>query len=457
MKRMIVRIQVEESGNDKVWLEEVDANIANADVISTLASTPVANAIDQMRQGQLAPKMVSQAGQWLYQLLSANQSVQQALQLALSVNGDQYPIYIEIRSDHADELPWETLFSPSGSFLALDGRWPIGRIASSKDDTKKYYFNPPVKIMVVLAATGVDATPEWDALWSVISAARVPAKVRVMLCQDSLKQQIDSLQNPSITTSYFGDVFDLQNAIEQFDPNIIHFFCHGATEPTPRLLLSTRADWLMQKSSVQISPANLAALNPTTRNTWLVTLNCCLGAAPVAQAQSLARRLVMEGFPAAIGMREMVASTDAHIFCRGLYNLVLTELVKADEESQVEICWAKLLSEARARLAHHHANGLAMPAAAEELKEWTLPVLYTKRQPFIIRGSSKNDNLTTEEKHNIQVKLNLLQQARDEMIVAAAPQEVLDAFEARITQLKGELYPIAPPVTEPLAMFGHNG
>lgn len=457
MKRMIVRIQVEQSGNDKVWLEEVDANIDNADVISTLASTPVETSIERMRQGQLAPKMVSQAGQWLYGLLAANQSVERALQLALSVNGEQYPIYIEIRSDRADELPWETLFNPNGSFLALDQRWPIARIASSKDDTKKYYFDPPLKIMVVLAATGVDATPEWDELWNVIGAASVKTQVQVMLCQDTLKQQIDNLQNPSITTSYFADAFDLQNAIQSFDPNIIHFFCHGATEPTPRLLLSTRSDWLTQKSSVQISPSDLSTINPATRNTWLVTLNCCLGAAPVAQAQSLARRLVMEGFPAAIGMREMVASTDAHIFCRGLYKLVLDEMVKADEESQVEICWAKLLFEARARLAHYHANGQAMPGAAEELKEWTLPVLYTKRQPFIIRGSSKNENLTTEQKHKIQVKMNLLQQVRDEMVVSAAPPEVLQAIDTQITQLQAELYPAAPPATAPLAIFGHNG
>lgn len=457
MKRMIVRIQVEESGTDRIWLEEIDADIANADMISAFGATPVSPAILQMGQGQLAPKVVSQAGQWLYQLLSANTSVQQALQLALSSSdADQYPIYIEIRSDHADELPWETLFNPRGSFLALDQRWPIARIASSKDDTKKYYFDPPIKIMVVLAATGVDATPEWNELWDVISKANVATKVQVMLCQDNLKQQIDDLNNPAVTTSHFADAFDLRNAIKSFDPNIIHFFCHGATEPTPRLLLSTRADWSIQKSSVQIAPSDLGEIDPATRNTWLVTLNCCLGAAPVAQAQSLARRLVMEGFPAAIGMREMVASTDAHIFCRGLYNLVLNELAKADTQSQVEICWAKLLFEARGRLANHHANGQAMPGAAEELKEWTLPVLYTKRQPFMIRGRSNNANLTTDERLKLQLKVNLFQQARDELAVGGAPLAALQAMDAQIMQLKAQLYPAAPPVTAPLAMFGNN-
>jgi hypothetical protein len=157
----------------------------------------------------------------------------------------------------------------------------------------------------------------------------------------------------------------------------------------------------------------------------------------------------MEGFPAAIGMREVVASTDAHIFCRGLYNLVLNELIKADQQPQIEICWAKLLFEARGRLAHHHANGQAMPDAAAELKEWTLPVLYTKRQPFIIRGSSNNDNLTTEEKHKIQLQVNLLQQFRDEMKITAPPQ-VLQSIDAQIAQLQAQLYPNAsPPVTAP--------
>jgi hypothetical protein len=456
MKRMIVRIQGDDSGTDRIALEEIDADIANPDVMSAFGSIPLSPAVVQMGQGQLAPKVVSQAGRWLYDLLAKNSSVKQGLDLALAGGDDQFPIYIEIRSDHADELPWETLFSPNRSFLALDQRWPIARIASSKDDTKRYYFDPPVKIMVVLAATGVDATPEWDALWRVISTAKVATKVQVMLCQDSLKQQIDDLNNQSIAASYLEGAFDLRNAIESFDPNIIHFFCHGVTGSNPRLLLSTRSDWLKEKSSVEITPFDLGRINPATRNTWLVTLNCCLGAAPVAQAQSLARRLVMEGFPAAIGMRELVASTDAHTFCRGLYNLVLSELFKADTQSQVEICWPKLLFEARGRLATEHANGQAMPGAAEELKEWTLPVLYTKRQPFMIRGSSNNEKLTTEEKDKIQIKLNLVQQVRDEMAVTAAPWQVLQAFDAQILQLKNQLYPAAPPAAAPLAMFNPN-
>jgi hypothetical protein len=76
-------------------------------------------------------------------------------------------------------------------------------------------------------------------------------------------------------------------------------------------------------------------------------------------------------------------------------------------------------------------------------------VLYTKRQPFIIRGSSNNDNLTTEEKHKIQLQVNLLQQFRDEMKITAPPQ-VLQSIDAQIAQLQAQLYPNAsPPVTAP--------
>lgn len=447
MKRIVVRIQAQQSGQDLISLEHSDTALASTPTASEFTGKPVAEAIVRMGQGVLSPQIVGDAGNWLYDKMVANQSVQEALNVVLGVN-DEFPIYIELRSDDAEALPWEALRKPDGKFLTLDKRWPIGRIAPTGDTGQEYHLDLPIKMTVVLSATGVDARPEWDVLWAAISGAEVPVNLQVLLCQSDLEAHIKSLNLSNVTVSYITDSMDLLKSINKFEPNIIHFFCHGSTEQkATRLLLATKSDWLTGNSSIQIYPSDLAG-GSTPLNAWLVTLNCCRGAAPVEQAQSLARSLVTEGFPAVVGMREVVASTDAHIFCRGFYNLVFGELKEYLQSSDkwVEICWAKMLYEARQRLAMHHANGQVLPNAAAELKEWTLPILYVRREPFRIRGRSKNQQLSESEKQKKQTLLTMLRQSRDVFRVApGTPASVLADFDDQIAQLEAELYPGAPP------------
>jgi hypothetical protein len=455
MRKMIVRIQADQSGTDKISLEYVDANIPGSDLTGDFVSHPVADAIVRMGQGVLTPQIVGEAGNWLYTKLASHQPIQLALGMALNQQlDDDCLIYFEIRSDKADELPWETLREPAGKFLALNRQWPIARIAAGPDTTPTYHFDWPIRIMAVLSVTGEDARPEWDALWSAIENAGMHVRLHVMLSQGTLKSHIDSLGNPNVTCSYITNHFDLAREAGKFQPNILHFFCHGATEPDPHLLLATKADWLNGRSSVQIRPADLASEGTLRLNNWLITLNCCQGAAPVAQAQNLARKLVTEGFPAVVGMREVVAITDAHIFCEGLYNLVLSELNQwANTPQEVEISWSRLLYEARGLLASEHnaTQGLSLAAAATELKEWTLPVLYTKRQPFKIRGRSNNQSLTEDEKQKKQTTLNSLQQALDTLAtIPGTPPEALNAISHQIALLRSELYPAAAPPLAPV-------
>src|SRR5262245_4473140 len=53
--------------------------------------------------------------------------VREALQAALTISRSECrPILLRVGSDLADILPWEAICRAGGSFLALDGRWPIG-------------------------------------------------------------------------------------------------------------------------------------------------------------------------------------------------------------------------------------------------------------------------------------------------------------------------------------------
>jgi hypothetical protein len=447
MKKMVLRVQVQQNGPDFIWLEQADDITAGPSEMSPFNSNPVADAIVQMGQGVLVPEIVGVAGHWLYEKIAENQGVQNALNVALNLN-DEFPIYVELRSDAAEALPWEALRKPDGSFLTLDKRWPIGRVVTTKDERQEYYLDSHIKLAAVLAATGVDARAEWDGLWAAVSAATMPVNLLVLLCQEDLAEHIKSLNIPDVTVSFFNDDAEVFDAIRRFEPNIIHFFCHGATDhKSPRLLVSTKAQWLSGEGVEQLYPADLAA-GPTTLNAWLVTLNCCRGAEPVEQAQSLARSLVVEGFPAVIGMREAVASTDANIFCRELYNVIFGELEKClqADGKWVEVCWPKMLHGARRRLVLHHAQGQPLTNAAAELKEWTLPTLYVRRMPFRIRGRSKNAHLSELERQKKQTSLTALRQARDVLQTSpGTPPVVLAEIDQQIAQIEAQLYPGGPP------------
>ena len=446
MKKMLLRVQGQQNGPEFIWLEHADDITVAQDNMSPFNSNPVADAIVQMGQGVLIPEIVGAAGHWLYEKIVENSSVQSALNVVLNLNED-FPIYLELRTDGAEALPWEALRKPDGGFLTLDPRWPIGRLVTTKDERQEYHLDSHVKVTVVLAAAGIDARAEWDGLWDAISAANVPVNLQVLLCQDDLAEHINSLQIPGATVSFFNDEAEVSQAIRNFEPNIIHFFCHGATDhKTPRLLLATRGGWITGESSVQLYPSQLGA-GPTNINAWLVTLNCCRGAAPVEQAQSLARSLVLEGFPAVIGMREVVASTDANIFCREFYNVVFDELEKClqADGNWFEVCWPMMLHGARQRLALQHANGLPLHHAAAELKEWTLPTLYVRKMPFRIRARSRNDHLSEPESQKKQANLTALRQARDMMQASPGiPAAALAEIDQRIAQLVAELYPSTP-------------
>jgi hypothetical protein len=448
MKKIILRVQVQQQADDIA---------SGSGTASTFNSTPVAEAIVQMGQGVLIPEIVGAAGHWLYQKIAENSDVQNALNVALNLN-DEVPIYIELRSDGAEALPWEALRKPDGNFLTLDKRWPIGRVVTTGDERQEFHLDSRIKVTAVLAAGGVDARAEWDGLWAAVSAANVPVSVQVLLCQEDLAAHIESLHNPNISVAFVNDESQVLSAIRQFEPNVIHFFCHGSTEhKTPRLLLATKGEWVNGHSTVQLYPAVLAE-GSMKLNAWLVTLNCCRGAAPVEQAQSLARSLVVAGFPAVIGMREAVASTDANIFCRELYNVVFGELEKCMEADGewVEVCWPKMLYGARRRLALHHAEGKPLPFAAAELKEWTLPTLYVRRMPFRIRARSRNKDLSEADKQKRQTNLTALRQARDVLRTSTGtPLGVLAEIDQQIARIEAELYPgpaelVGPLINAPL-------
>src|SRR5262249_19541876 len=117
---------------------------------------------------------------------------------------------------------------------------------------------------------------------------------------------------------------------------------------------------------------------------WLVTLNCCEGSKATKDQPSLSFALVTRGVAAATAMLEEVAPQDAHDFCGYYYDSVLQTLRDAydngSKTNQIERIELPIsLYEAR--------NALNAPGrlARNGQPAWTLPVVYVRKDPFMIR------------------------------------------------------------------------
>ena len=394
MKRIIVRIQPSQKPKDvRFYLEEPSNRFTDDGMLCPFQSRN-SPAISKLQLGKLKPKTVSAAGKWLLKQLSSHPAVSKAIThlLALPSTG-QYPIYIQAQSARVEALPWETLCHPTASFLTLHPRWPIGRITTSDEErtATEYAFNVPIKVMAVLSALGIPARPEWDSLYAAMQASQLPIKLRVLVSEDQLYTHIRSLNDADIEVAAIPDDANrLQKDIADFAPSILHFFCHGDDTNGPTLQVARREDWqkMFGLGSIALKTESLVdTIPPLNKQAWLVTLNCCNSGSVVKNGEGFSRSLVGKGFPVVIGMREAVVNTDAHLFCHSLYEECFARIKwELDQKSETfEICWPALLSSARERLGMKHAKGKRMPDAADELKQWTLPILYTRKQDIKLR------------------------------------------------------------------------
>ncbi len=415
----------------------------------TLTCTGSEQPFINLNTGQLDEQAVQCAGQILFDTLLEHPAVHDALSQALaSPRGTLSPIYLYLNSDRAEALPWETLYSSHSHFLALDKRWPIARIVDSSAfiPVIERTLKSLLKIMVVLAAASVDALPQWQAFYAAIKSSPFPLTIEVFACQDEVVQTVTALNNPHIQAHYLADKDSFFEAIGTFAPHILHFFCHGSTEGGTHLELATRADWQGEDSrgSVTIEPNELRQITTLDNDIWLVTLNSCLGAAPVEDAHSLARALVTQGFPAVVGMREVIAADDAHTFCRAFYEGVLKEIARSKEQAQEGVTvieWADALQAPRTQLCAKYSRGRTLTATAAVHKAWTLPIIYIRPEPFTLRIRTTNPLLNAHEQTALQVELDTLRQGRAFMqTLPGVPQSVFDEIDQRITNIEKNLY-----------------
>ncbi len=372
-------------GAPQVFLDKAPFEFADAQEARPFAGQPPTTTTWTSANG------VMQYGRDLCQALTQHPAIEKLLQM-LTPATQVTPIYFNFQKvADAEQLYWEALYDDAkGTFFALDRRWPIGRIADETATAVQpfYKFEGRLRLAAVLSALGAPAAAEWQNLRQAVDAARaaaLPIDLLLLIGEETLQNEIQAEIAAGVlkdvTVKSLADTVDeLETAIDEFKPHLLHFFCHGAVGlGFSRLEVATALNWARDdtESSLVLTAEQLIAL-PAMRQVWLVVLNCCQGGAGTSQFYSMAHTLVARGTPAAIGMLEPIAAADAHRFCAGFYPALFREISQAlaqpDNGLPVPIEWSLPLRAARIRL---HSG-----VDPKSERTWALPVLYARPELF---------------------------------------------------------------------------
>jgi hypothetical protein len=418
---------------------------------------------------------VNEIGEYIMNALVAHPDIKEAIKQQLSRGEDEMqPLLIRVPIE-AEGLPWETLFA-NESFLALDRRWPIARLNPHDGGVSRLDFQPPLRILAILAADEerqdtCDAS-EWKALLQALEIAKFPVAVKALVTRESLLREINDTKSRIVSAEaeFVPPGRAFSKALNAQKPHILHFFCHGLQRGSRSYLrVGTRLS--VDGAGEPVLFAADAIKPPLLKDLWLATLNCCRSAKSGDGVGSLSFSFMKRGVPAVAGMRQAVSVPDANAFSRAFYGEVMRELtavLDAPEES-VEINWPGMLYEPRMDLAEASRGRDPLEVAAQRDRAWTLPALYlgwrssqlVARRPaadtpgigrvssrvppdvlgFLqavgLRGGS-GPVLSEAERERLEVKLDLFRKlVREEL---GAPSAVLDAYRSEIEKLELQLF-----------------
>ena len=463
--RVIVHLQ-EFPGVGTIFSLEGPKGYPLSNTVVQLPSLPTQTPFQDMHSGDGSPNRVLEAGKKLLDDLSLHSAVKDAISDALREKmGGCSPIYLRMDDvTMAEDLPWEAIYSDSQKgFLALDDRWPIVRIREAKEADPRlvYDFEPPLRITAILSAAGSDArtrapaAPQWRVIYQAIQkrlavAGAMPVALTVLVGEAELRDQIDGLHEPWIQCALITDREGLLDKIKESRPQLLHFFCHGTSDEMPHLKIGSYADWEAGlDGKIAITADELRQLADPQQDIWLVTLNCCESATRARDARSIASSLVAAGFPAALGMREMIDVQYAHKLCETFYPALLDLIGKAVVGGEArDIEWAQALSSVRAGLAVACVGGTPAQQAAKSTKTWTIPALYMRREAFLMRriaAAAAPPPVLSEAKKKKMDYLLELQRRRSKAaedykdLPAETLKDLLGDFDSEIAKVMQEL------------------
>jgi hypothetical protein len=248
----------------------------------------------------------------------------------------------------------------------------------------------PVKILAVISAFGIAGQKkEWELFRQVAQAARqagLDIRLRCLVGDEGTRAMLDAAIAGGLDWVEVSHIEKTASRVIQdivgWQPNVLHFFCHGLSDATTTeqaLELATASDYLdpgVTSGSIKIPARQLADMSLALANPWLLTLNCCSSGQAARDLQSIAHQVVSAGFPASVAMIEPVDANDAHEFTRAFYSTLCVQLqttaTALAQQPRVAFEWAQAMCNARRAICDLH-GGDALNA-----REWVLPALYVR-------------------------------------------------------------------------------
>ena len=364
-------------------------------------------------------------------------------QLFTATLGQTQPLFVMLAQSEAEQISWETLCDGNDQFVALDARWPIGRITDPMSGQARppAELKLPVRMMVLISALGIKGqVKEWQVLRDSVVAARaggLPVALKAMVGEQSVFDAIAADIKAGLADVELVSIEKTATRVVQeiaaWSPNILHVFCHGRSDDLEQSIeLANGNDYASQDAtsgSVRIRVNQLAALGSSLGNPWLLALNCCSGGQAATNLQSIAHQVVSAGFPAAVAMLEPVDASDAHEFARAFYRSLFKSIGSAAQAlknaTRVPFEWSTAMVDARTALCELHDSD------SNNAREWTLPVLYVRGvEPFTFdRPPDEPDKEANAYKAKARLVAEWLQavgQQKDEAERRTVMESVLD-------------------------------
>jgi hypothetical protein len=294
---------------------------------------------------QLAPcrdhLTTNQRGLHLTQCLAADPDIKRALRFVQNLHAQNaaapgrpqmpaeiFPIIVDVGPPDAENLPWEALWSEAHDLpLTLFPNWPVVRrgMVASPVGQLEILWEPELRILAVLAAAQVDATPEWNALRTAIERHSDWVRVKVLTAQKEIIDEITAAGMPNVTVEVIAGKDDILSAARLFRPHILHCFAHGEAGANPRLLIATPSSWKSGEGQASLEFPEFDEFG-ASRTLWLATINACASARGQWDARSFARSIVSRGIPVGIGMRDLLPSDISHLFTEKFFSDLLSRL-----------------------------------------------------------------------------------------------------------------------------------
>jgi hypothetical protein len=328
-------------------------------------------------------------GAQVRQTLYEHPDIGKALDAVFHAPADEtWSLVFDVVGELSETIRWEALQDDGLAHVALRLSPRVCRIAAdaASPPLARRPMPTPLRMSAFLSAARVKAQAEFVNLMETVKAARAQGaniELAAYVAEPELLG-LDISSYPGVTRHTMpADTLALELELTRTKPHLLHFFCHGVSEPTQWLEFASVQEQIQKTDgSVRFAIDRLIDCK-VLQGAWAVVFNCCDGGRPTGGLNSMAFRAVAQGAaPAAIGMGAPIPAAAAAVFAKAFYTALFDQLralaQNAGTEAEAALDFGEATAQARMQL---HQT---LPAPHAGCTAWSLPITYLHRQPMLI-------------------------------------------------------------------------